>query len=332
MQSEHHSIKTILRKLIPGFVLGFIVLIFLAFLSDWRHVGAFMERFAWKYFAAALLFTLFNYLLRGIKWHFYLRQIGAGQITFRESMRLFVAGFPLAFSPGKVAEIFKAIWVNQTTNIPVAKGVAVVLAERISDGLAVLLLSTLGVIAYPQYWAVFTIILLALLAIIVLTQIRPVAYGLLDFCARIPYVKKFTAILREFYDGSFVLFRPAATLFAVALGMVSWFGEGVGFYLILLGLGYTPGVELFSLAVFALSFSTVVGAISTLPGGLGAVEVSIAGMLLLSDQFVSTDASAATLLIRLATLWFGMSLGLISWIFNRDLLGMAEKYETNLES
>jgi uncharacterized membrane protein YbhN (UPF0104 family) len=33
-------------------------------------------------------------------------------------------------------------------------------------------------------------------------------------------------------------------------------------------------------------------------------------------------AAAATLLIRLATLWFGVSLGLIVWAFSKDLLGM----------
>ena len=60
------------------------------------------------------------------------------------------------------------------TGLPVAKGVSAIVAERISDGLAVLLLSTLGVIAYPQYWLAFLIILTILVGVIVISQIKVV--------------------------------------------------------------------------------------------------------------------------------------------------------------
>lgn len=110
---------------------------------------------------------------------------------------------------------------------------------------------------------------------------------------------------------------------AVGLGTVSWLGEGVGFYWVLRGLGLPGGSELLSLAVFILSFSTVVGAVSALPGGLGAAEVSIAGMLALLGGLPAETAAAATLLIRFATLWFGVALGLGVWSFSRHLLGVA---------
>jgi uncharacterized protein (TIRG00374 family) len=108
-------------------------------------------------------------------------------------------------------------------------------------------------------------------------------------------------------------------LLAVGLGTVSWLGEGIGFYLILLGLGLTPGWDLAGLAVFILSFSTLVGAVSSLPGGLGAAEASIAGMLALLVGVPAETAAAATLLIRFATLWLGVSLGLLVWAFTPSL-------------
>ena len=77
-----------------------------------------------------------------------------------------------------------------------------------------------------------------------------------------------------------------------------------------------------AIAVFTLAFSTVVGALSTLPGGLGAAEASIAGMLVLLLGMEKDSAAAATLLIRFATLWFGVSLGLLVWAFSPDLLGL----------
>jgi uncharacterized protein (TIRG00374 family) len=66
----------------------------------------------------------------------------------------------------------------------------------------------------------------------------------------------------------------------------------------------------------------VVGAVSALPGGIGAAEASIAGMLVLVAGLTGAQAAAATLLIRLATLWFGVALGLAAWTFSADLLGL----------
>ncbi len=316
------SSPSLLRRLVPGLIFGFLVFLGLSLLGDLRQVGADMLAFRWQIYPLVLLLTLFNYLLRGFKFHFYLRQIGARDIPLRHSFRLFVAGFPLAVTPGKVGEVLKGLWIQQKTGQSAARGIAVVVAERISDGLAVLALSTLGVVAYPRYWPGFAFILAFLLGAVIVSQIRPVALFLLDSSERLPLVKRFVPMLREFYLGSFSLFRPLPTLVAVGLGTVSWLGEGLGFYLILVGLGISAGLQTLSLAIFILAFSTVIGAASALPGGLGAAEASIAGMLVLLLGLPAGTAAAATLLIRFATLWFGVSLGLIVWGSSRDLLSL----------
>ena len=87
-------------------------------------------------------------------------------------------------------------------------------AERISDGLAVLVLSVLGVVSYPRYWPVFITILAALLVVVIVSQIRPLALWLLDQGEKIRFLQRVVHSLREFYEGSFMLFRPAATVFA----------------------------------------------------------------------------------------------------------------------
>ena len=116
------------------------------------------------------------------------------------------------------------------------------------------------------------------------------------------------------------LFGIKSTLIAVGLGMVSWMGEGIGFYLVLRGLGLPPSLRTMSIAVFALSFSTIIGAVSSLPGGLGAAEVSLAGMLVLTLGVSREIAASATLLIRLFTLWFGVALGMVVLFSSRRLL------------
>ncbi len=316
------------RRLLPGLIFGFLVFVVVALIGDLRQVSARVLTFQWGLYPFVLALTLFNYTLRFVKWHFYLGQIGVRNLPLTESARLFVGGFPLAVTPGKVGEVLKGVWLKQRAGVPVERGVSVVVAERISDGLAVLGLSSVGVIAYPRYWPAFAVILGVLLAVVIVSQIRPLAYALLDFAARLPVVKRVAHSLREFYEGSFAVFRPRATLAAVGLGMTSWLGEGIGLYLILLGLGVPPGWKTLSVAVFALSFSIVIGAASTLPGGIGASEASIAGMLALLLGLDGGTAAAATLLIRFATLWFGVSLGLAVWAFSQEMLGLKKANET----
>jgi uncharacterized protein (TIRG00374 family) len=308
------------RRLIAGLLFGFLVILALTLLADVRQVGTRLASFSWGLLPLILACTLFNYILRFIKWHYYLNLIGVRGLAWSESARLFVAGFPLAVTPGKVGEALKAVWVNQKTGVSVARAMPVVVAERLSDGLAVLILSTAGIIAYPAYWPAFAVVLTFLLGAVILSQIRPVALALLSLAERLPVIRRVAHHLLSFYEGTYALFRPRAVLAAVMLGTVAWLGEGIGMYWVLRGLGLPGGWENLSLAVFVLSFSTVVGAVSALPGGLGAAEASIAGMLGLLMALPPETAAAATLLIRFCTLWFGVTLGLMVWAFSRDLL------------
>ncbi len=320
---ESSSPKTgssLTRKLIPGLVFGFLVFVVLILVGDLRQVGAEVRNFPWEIFPLVLGLTLWNYFLRFIKWHYFLGKVGVRQFPLLESARLFVAGFPLAVTPGKVGETLKGVWLNQQTGLPTPRGVSVVLAERISDGLAMLVLSTVGVIAFRRYWPAFAIILGLLLGAVIISQIRPLAQYILSWGPRLPLIKRFANSINDFYEGTFTLFRPWTTFVSVSLGTVSWLAEGIGFYLILLGLGVAPGASTLSIAIFVLSFSTVIGAVTALPGGLLATDASIIGMLVLLLDMDTNTAAAATLLIRFATLWFGVGLGFIVWLVSRNLL------------
>ncbi len=323
---------TILKKMIPWILTGFLILLALTLWGDVHQIRELATDFNWGFLPVLMGFTLINYILRFVKWHFYLGQIGVKNFPAIQSLRLFVAGFPLAMTPGKAGEILKAVWLKDLTGTSISRGVSVVVAERISDGLAVLFLSIFGIIAYPQYSLAFFLVLFLLIGLIVASQIKPLAYFCLNLTKKIPFIKRFSPQLFNFYEGSFLVFQPRATLYAVGLGTVSWFFEGVGFYLLLTKIGLPANLNTFANAVFILAFSTVIAATSTLPGGIGAAEASIAGMLALLLGLNSGMASFVTLIIRLATLWFGISLGLISWAFSLKMLGFKEKKYAEVES
>ena len=89
------------RRLLAGFLLGFLVIIGLSLAGDFRQVGAHLVSFDWRYLPLIINGTLVNYILRFFKWHYFLGRIGVSSIRWRESMRIFVAGFPLAVTPEK---------------------------------------------------------------------------------------------------------------------------------------------------------------------------------------------------------------------------------------
>jgi uncharacterized protein (TIRG00374 family) len=242
------------------------------------------------------------------------------EIRVLDSLALFVGGFTLAVSPGKVAEVLKSVVLKRMVGTPVSRSVPVVLAERLSDGLAMLLLASAGVLAYPQYWPVFALVIGGLVAGIVIVQIRPLALRLLALLGRLPLISRYAVELESFYESSYELLRLKNLVFAVGLGTVSWAGEGVAFYLILLGLGLPPSADLLFQAIFILAFSTIVGAVSGLPGGLGAAEVSVGAMLQALVGIGRTMTGTATLLVRFCTLWFGVLLGLLSLLLFRRRL------------
>src|SRR5690606_21474756 len=120
--------------------------------------------------------------------------------------------------------------------------------------------------------------------------------------------------LETLYTSTRSLLRPKPFSVAICLGVVSWFGECLALFLVLVVLGLDASWHLVLAATFVFAAATWIGGASMLPGGLGAAEASVAGLLLLTiDDPLMTGslAAAATLIIRFATLWFGVLIGVV---------------------
>jgi uncharacterized protein (TIRG00374 family) len=70
----------------------------------------------------------------------------------------------------------------------------------------------------------------------------------------------------------------------------------------------------FTIAAIGLWIAIVAGALTFVPGGLGGTEV-VLYMLCLTTGMGDSEAVAATLLIRLATLWYAVALGLAALLW-----------------
>lgn len=262
---------------------------------------------------AILGLTLLNYALRFVKWHLYLRLIGIPPIGPRDSFLIFFSGLSMSMTPGKVGEWLKSYLLKERTGTPIAASAPIVMAERLTDGLALLLLALGGLLIYGYGWEVLLVVLVGNMLVVVISQHRPLAMRILSFGERLPLVARRINHLHAFYESSYQLLRLKNLLWAVAIGFVSWSGECVAFYYVLVGLGQEQSPMLLIQAAFVLAASSLVGAVSMLPGGLAAAEGSITGLLLLLGVTAEpSTAAAATLLIRFCTLWFGVAVGTVA--------------------
>lgn len=301
------------RRMPLGLALGVLVLLVLTLAADAPSVAAAVGRFEWQLLPAILGLTLLNYLVRFVKWGYYLRLIGAPTIARGPSMLIFFAGLAMTITPGKVGEWLKSYLLRQRYGIPFSVSAPIVVAERLTDGLAMLLLALGGLLAYGLGRELLLLVALAALALVAFTQMRAMPLALLEMGERLPLLRGRVEPLRAFYESSYRLFRLGPLLLAIAMGLISWGSECVAFYLVLVGLGIPASPELLLQSAFVLAVATLAGSASMLPGGLAVAEGSLAGLLLLLA--VTSEpalAAAATLLIRFGTLWFGVAVGALA--------------------
>jgi uncharacterized protein (TIRG00374 family) len=289
--------------------------------SDASQLVKFALAFPWLMMIPVLALRVGNWALRFTKWHYILRVVGVRTLSIRDSAAIFVSGLALAASPGKAAELLKAFIVNNLTGAPVASVIPVIAAERLTDGVAVLLLMiwSIAELARPEYLSI-ALVSLALIGVgIVILSVRPLCLALLGQLARLPLIGKYASHFRAFYESSYQIVQPKNLLFAIGTGLIGNTLDGVGVCLILVALGRPLTTETFFLALLAISFSVVTGSVSGSPGGIGASDLTITGVLI-GYGLSRPEAGFATLLARFVQLWWGVLVGLaVALIFRRRL-------------
>lgn len=308
------------RRILLGLALAFAVFVGLLLYGDIQEMQTLVVNFQWGWIPAILILTLINYILRGVRFHYYLRLIGLRNISFWHSLIVFIGGFSLTLTPGKVGELIRVFWLKRLADADPARTAPATIADRLVDGLAMATLASLGALVYPQYRVAVIIILGLLVVGIVVFQIRPLMLRLLGWGEKLPVISRFSESIHTLYDSAYTLLRWKPLLVGVGIGVVSWSAEGIAFYLVLHGLGITGGLDLAGLAIFILGLGSILGGASSLPGGLGVAEASMTGMLQVLLGLSDNVAVTATLLIRFFTLWFGVGLGVVVMLMWRKLL------------
>ncbi len=314
--------STLLRRTLYTLVAGVVLYVAAVIYFDVGPVMDTLEQYRWQGFGLALLLSAGNYLLRYAKWEIALAWLhvrdDAPKLTRARSLTIYLAGLSMSITPGKVGEVLRSTLLKASDGVPFTRTAPVVVADRLTDLVALVVLSLLGIAEYPEYVPVMVATMaLVVLGVVILGSPR-LLRGTLKLVARIPGMRALTERAAPLVDSSAAILdlRPLAAL--TVLSVIGWGLECVGFWLILRGFA---GVDAtLPLSAFLWAAGTLVGALSFLPGGLGATEGSL--MFATTRLVVGATqpiAMAAALLGRLATLWFGELVGGIALaVFLRD--------------
>ncbi|UUX95455.1 YbhN family protein [Aquabacterium sp. J223] len=305
MPHHEESLQRRWRGLIVSVVLASVGYLAFALWGGWHEVSAAVVHVGALGWLALLGLSLVNYGLRFWRWQIYLRCLGSPQ-PWRPSLRIYLAGFALTTTPGKAGELIRGVFLRQR-GVPGVHTVAAFVSERLADLVAVLLLTCIGLSGHPEVWPL--LVGAAVLCVLVLALVRSAPLlqrwqsGLGD--ARLARVTRRTL---ELLQGAAACHRGPVLLQAMGLSVVAWTAEAYALHLLLQWLEL-PTTFGFSFLVYAVGM--LAGALSFLPGGLGGTEAAMLALMMAAGH-PRAQAVAATVVIRITTLWFAVVLGLLA--------------------
>ncbi len=280
----------------------------LSMVGDVRGLGDRLADFGWWALGAALALALGNYAMRFVRWHLYLRHQQV-RVPLASSAIVFGAGLSLSITPAKLGELVKSYLLREMHDVPAPRTAPIVVAERVTDLIALLVLALIGVAAYGvEPTLVIAAAGVVALGLVMLAWPRP-THALIDLVTRPRRLARLREPLHETLRGLGALCRPLPLTIATLIAVPAWGLECIGFAVICNAFGGAH-VDL-GLAMVIYAGTTIAGALSFLPGGLGVTEGAMTLALVKgAAKLDPSTAIAATLLTRLATLWFAVVIGL----------------------
>ncbi len=305
------------RQTLPGLArplaLGAVVAVgayaLLAMLSDGEAVLSAMRSIPGSLIGFALLASTGNFVLRGLRWDFYLRALGV-EAPAADRWLVFLAGFSMSLTPGKVGELLKPGLLADRYGVSVPAVSSVVVAERITDLLGVAFLLGVGALADPTVAMVAGVVWLGVGVALAVLLFPPLGGIVVQVVRRLPLGDKVGGLVERLFTTLRTLSRPAVMLPAVGLSVVAWFLQCVSLWLVAEGV---EGCEMNLLeSVLAYVGPLLAGAAALVPGGVGVAEATMAGLVSRLGGVPLTDGSAITAIVRGLTLWWAVLVGVVA--------------------
>lgn len=303
--------KFSINKVLPIYFLVLICYAIFIFSNYGLNFYEIIKNLRFEIFLGLLIISL-GYLIRFIRWRLILNVLNLTP-PIKKDLIAWMGSYAFTVTPGKAGEAIRSVLLKKSCNLPIHKTIVSIFIERISDGISVIfiliinfsILNNLNInMSFPIY-----LLLLVFISYLIIRK-----FNLEKSISN--QIKKFLPEkIKNFSIDSYNSLKKFLTFkiffFTTILGISAWFCEGVSFWILLKGLN-NLNISLGYATVAHIS-AGLFGAVSLIPGGIGATEAGTAGILMLKGLSLKT-AMTGTIVIRLMTLWFATFLGLVCFL------------------
>lgn len=295
------------RNIFIAIIFTIIFYIGLAFYGNFDLVILSLQNFKWQYLPIILIIIYATFLLKFIKWHYYLSLVDV-HIKFSISFHIFMSSLTMSVTPGKIGDLIKPYMIKEIDGTPISKTVPIVFAERVTEFSSLILIILLGIKIFEMdILIVFFTLTLFLLGLIIVLNKNANRY-IIDKLSNFKVMNRYIEAISISLNHSRNLLKIKPFLLMFLLSIVIWLLESFGFYLILLG--FSEILPIFN-SFFTYLFSVFAGSVAMIPAGLGITDGSIT--YLLGKEGIKSDVAISIALIaRITILWFSLLIGTIS--------------------
>ena len=297
---------------VMGFVavsLVFSVIVFgvIAWLGGANKVAAIIASADLWLFGLAFVFVFFGYILRFIKWSYYLRTLKIS-VPLKKSFMVYMSLYSMNITPGKIGRVLAAYTLNRLTDVKFTNIIPIVTLDIFTDFLGVAIIAVVSAIYFNK------LLIYVLIADIVL--VLPFVFLLNDWFFNLlrklmkksRFLEMFSLYGDEYFASQSKLNNYKVYGVSIALSVPAAVFNAFALVFSILALG---GALHIAGSVFIFSTSQIFGMVSTLPGNIGVTDGALVALIGSSFGLGAAYSSAATIMTRIASLWFGVIVGML---------------------
>lgn len=261
-----------------------------------------------SYLPIIVILAPISWFIIYLRWHLLLRNSNIS-IPFNDNFKIFLSGYAMSATPGKIGEIIKSQLLHSKYNIPKKQSLPIIISEQFYNLIGILFISMLGLYYFDFSLYVLLSVGTVTGLIYVLLNSQKFLQKAINIFSKIKFLQKYTEGMTDSHLTLKKSINGKIFFISSLLSIIFWLIESLIVYLVLHSFG------IFSLEFLELSAtyttSIIIGVASFLPMGIGVVEGSLAGFF----SFHGIELSLALTLvifIRIFTRWYGVAIGLIS--------------------
>ena len=303
------------NRIIPILVAAIGIYAIFLFISDYNVITEKISNFKINYLPLILLLVSASWVPLIIKWHFLLKNSEIN-IPLTKSIAVFFSGAAFDITPGQIGALIKSQLLKTSSNISRTKTVPIVIVEKIYDLIGAILASVIGIIILGMEFYLIIIAISSLIVIFFFMYYKPASELFFDRITKLKFFSKYVENISEFNEVIKKSTNAKVATICILLALTYWFMVSAAAYYTLIAFDVNILDYLKVLAIYTTS--SLLGAISFIPGGIGITEGTIAGLFTLNGIDVST-ALILSVMIRVLTLWYTVGVGFIALKFTGGL-------------